>query len=78
MVAFTYDYVLAKLDYLVTQSEQLIDAGNMDAAEEIRLRCKSEMGPVTGRLEKFSGELADLVMQFARIARVPVTLSARS
>lgn len=74
MVAFTYDRVIARIDDLVKQTEDHVDVGAMNDAEEVRLRFKAELREITERLEKFSGELADLVVSFANIARVPVTL----
>jgi len=74
MTAFVYDHVVTKLDDFVTKAEQHVNAAAFDAAEEARLQFKADSREVTERLEKFSGELADLVITFAQIARVPVTL----
>ena len=75
MVAFTYDHVVARLDDFVRRAEQDVERGAMNDAEEARLQFKAESREVTERLEKFSGELSDLVILFAGIARVPVTLA---
>jgi predicted Zn-dependent protease with MMP-like domain len=75
MVAFTYDHVVARLDDFVRQAEKDVERGAMNDAEEARLQFKAESREVTERLEKFSGELPDLVILFAGIARVPVTLA---
>lgn len=75
MVAFIYDYAMARLDDFVNEAEADVNSGAMDAAEGARLRAKIDLGPVTRRLEVFSEELSDLVLQFAQIAREPVTLS---
>lgn len=74
MVAFTYDQVVARIDALSEQAEDFVDTLDMNAAEEVRLRFKAELREITERLEKFSGELADLTVSFAKIAHVPVTL----
>jgi archaellum component FlaC len=75
MVVFTYEHVMDKLDKFVDKAEQNVDSGNMDSAEQDRLKFKAEFKEVTDRLEKFSGELADLVIQFAGMAKIPVTLN---
>jgi hypothetical protein len=74
MVDFIYCYMVPGLDSAVERMEQCVDSGAMDAAEAARLQIKAEMGKVTQLLEKFTGELSDLVILFAGIAHVPVTL----
>lgn len=74
MVGFTYDFVVGKLDEFVSKVEDHINIGALDDAEEARLIFKIEMREVIERLERFSGELADLVVLFAGAARVPITL----
>jgi hypothetical protein len=74
MVAFTYDHVVGKLDNGVDSIEKHVEAGVLNDAEDVRLQIKADMREVTEHLEKFSGELSDLVIRFANIARVPVTL----
>jgi hypothetical protein len=76
LVDFTYDHVIAKLDLFVNMSEQSVDSGMMDDAEKRRLEFKAEIKVITERLEKFSNELTDLVINFAEIARISVTLGA--
>jgi hypothetical protein len=76
LVAFTYDHVVAKINDFVRQAEVHVDAGAMNDAEETRLKFKVELRDVTEGLEKFSGELADLVVLFAGIAHQPVTIGA--
>lgn len=75
MVAFIYDHVVARLDDFVRRAEQDVERNAMNDAEEARLQFKAESREVTERLEKFSGELSDLVILFAGIARVPVSLA---
>ena len=74
MVTFTYDEVITKLDGFIAFSELQVNANNFDNAEEERLKFKASSKEITNVLEKFSGELSDLVIMFAQIARVPVTL----
>jgi F0F1-type ATP synthase membrane subunit b/b' len=76
MVVFTYEHVMGELDKFVDKAEQNVDSGNMDSAEQDRLKFKVKFKKVTDRLEKFSGELADLVIQFAGMAKIPVTLNS--
>jgi hypothetical protein len=42
--------------------------------EEERQKFKVDSKDMTEALERFSGELSDLVIRFAQIARVPVTI----
>ena len=74
MVSFTYDEVIDRLDNFLTKVEQHVDSGVLDNAEEDRLKFKVDSKDITEALEKFSGELSDLVIKFAQIARVPVTI----
>lgn len=75
MVAFVYDHVVARLDAFVRQAEQDVEMGNLNDSEEARLAFKAEFREVTERLENFSGELSDLIILFAGLARMPVTIS---
>jgi hypothetical protein len=74
MVAFVYDEVIAQIDDFVNRAEGHVQVDAMDDAEQARLEFKVRSKEVTERLEKFSFDLSDLVIQFADIARVPVTL----
>lgn len=74
MVSFTYDEVINRLDNFLTKVEQNVDSGALNDAEENRLKFKVDSKYITEALEKFSGELSDLVITFAQIARVPVTI----
>lgn len=75
LVAFTYDHVIKELDRVIEQMEKCVELGDVDGAEAIRLRAKSEMHDLTTHLESFAGALADLVISFANAARAPVTLA---
>jgi hypothetical protein len=75
LVAFIYDRVVTNLNDFVHRAETDVERGAMNDAEEARLQFKAESREVTEQLEKFSGELSDLVILFAGIARVPVTLA---
>lgn len=45
-------------------------------AEERRLKFKVDSKDITEALGKFSGELSDLIIKFAQIAQVPVTIGS--
>ena len=75
MVNFVYDTLILKLDAFVAEAETLIDSGRADEAEASRLAFKAEFRPITEKLERFSGLLSELVIEFAAIAKQPITLS---
>jgi hypothetical protein len=54
-----------------------VNAADLDRAEQIRLEFVSGTEPLAETLERFAGQLSDLVRAFARLANVPVTLSPR-
>lgn len=74
MVVFVYETVMVKLDRIVADLEQSVDAGLLDDAEQTRLHAKAQTRELVQALEKFGGELSELVLQFAKAAKVPVTL----
>lgn len=74
MVAFIYDKVLGKLEHFITSLEQEVDSGNLDEAERQRLEFKSETKEIVQQIEKFSDDLSELVISFANIAKIPITL----
>jgi hypothetical protein len=74
MVQYTYNQVVPALDNAVNEIEKYVEAGQLNQAEELRLRAKTDMRDVTEPLETFSGELSQLVIVFANIAHVPITL----
>jgi hypothetical protein len=74
MVDFLQEHILKKLDGYLGETDTVIDIGNMENAEKLRLELKLDTGEVVQYLEKFSNELSDLVLEFGKIARVPLTL----
>ena len=74
MVAFTYDNVIKKLDDFLATVENHVNVSAFNDAEEERLKFRVESKDITEAIGKFSGELSDLVIKFAQIARVPVTI----
>jgi hypothetical protein len=74
MLDFLDDEVIGKLDQHVDGLEQLVDRGKLDEAEANRLAFKATMAPLSQHLERFSGELSGLVIEFAQIAKAPITL----
>lgn len=76
LVSFTYDEVINRLDDFLARVEQHVDSDALNDAEEERLKFKVDSKDITEALEKFSRELSDLVIKFAKIARVPVTIGS--
>jgi hypothetical protein len=74
MFSFNYDEVINRLDSFLTLVDQHVDSGVLNDAEEYRLKFKVDSKNITEAVEKFSGELSDLVIKFTQIARVPVTI----
>ena len=74
LVSFTYDQVVKALDGAIADMERDVEASALDDAERRRLEAKAEMTDVTERLEAFAGALSELVLEFASVARAPVTL----
>lgn len=74
MVDFLQEHIFRKLDEYLDRIEQVIDFGNMEETEKLRLELKSDTSEVVQYLEKFSSDLSDLVLDFGKIARVPLTL----
>lgn len=73
MVSFTYDEVISGLDRFLDQVEKHVDSGAFNDAEENRLKFKVDSKDITEALEKFSGELSNLVISFANSAKIPIT-----
>jgi hypothetical protein len=74
MVAFIYDTVVAGIDAFVAEAEAHISQSNLNGAEMARLTFKVSSAELSQRLERFGGELADLVLVFSRLSGRPVTL----
>jgi hypothetical protein len=75
MVEFIDEEILSQLDKFEAEADALLQSNDVNGAEAARLRFKAGTREMGRRLEEFSGELSDLVLQFARIAGVPVTLT---
>lgn len=75
MVGFIYDAVIGGIDDRVRDAEDRVDRSDLNAAEEKRLKFKVSSATLTARLERFGGELSDLVLKYARLAGRPVTLT---
>ena len=74
MVDFLKEHIFKKLDGYLDEIETVIDTGNIENGEKLRLELKSDTSEVVQYLEKFSDELSDLVLEFGKIARVPLTI----
>lgn len=75
MVDFAQNAILDSIDSFLTKVENLVDEGNLDEAEKLRLEFKGNSAGVVQFIEVFSDELSELVLAFAKIARVPITLT---
>jgi len=75
MIEFIESEILNRVDAFEAEAETFVRANDMNGAEAARLRFKAVMGDLSRRIEQFSGELSDLVLQFARIGGIPVTLT---
>lgn len=74
MVEFTQEHILKKLDDFLQKIENEVDANNLNEAEKLRLEFKSDTKDVVKYLEDFSDDLSELVLRFASIAKIPITL----
>jgi len=74
MVDFLQEHILDKLDHYLKQMEAAIDSGDIEAAEKLRLELKTDTAEVMGYTEKFGDALSELVLDFSKIAHVPLTL----
>lgn len=74
MVHFLQEHILTKLDSYLGEIETHIDFENIEEAERLRLELKSETGEVVQCLERFGDALSELVLDFSKIARIPLTL----
>ena len=72
--SITYDEVIGRFEEYLNIAEQHVDARAWNDAEEERLKFKVDSKDITEVLNKFTGELFDLVIQFAKIVGVPVAL----
>ncbi|MGE5289432.1 MAG: hypothetical protein ACM3ML_19970 [Micromonosporaceae bacterium] len=75
MVAFIYDTVVADIDKFVRDAELYVDRSDFNSAEARRLAFKVAEAQLSERLERFASGLSDLVLQYARLAERPVTLT---
>ena len=74
MVTFVADEYVGRLDRYVDKIEQAVDAGDLNDAERQRLDFKRDSKEMVQLLERFGGDLSELVMDFASVAKIPVTL----
>ena len=74
MVAFIYDTVVGGIDEFLGVAEPAVDASDLDTAEQARLEFKVRARQLSERLERLGGGLADLVLDYARLAGRSVRL----
>lgn len=75
MVAFIYDAVVGGIEDFLKLAEPAVDAGDFDAAEQARLEFKVHAQQLSERLERLGGGLADLLLDYSRLAGRRVRLS---
>jgi phosphohistidine phosphatase SixA len=75
MLAFVSDAVISQIDEFLENVEELVDSGNLEEAERNRLALKRDTTDIVAALENFGGGLSALVIEFANIAKRPITLS---
>lgn len=69
MVGFVFNEVFGKLSEFANEAEKFVDSKNFDEAEEARLRFKVKSQKIVQRLQLFSSELSELVLDFSEKAR---------
>ncbi len=74
MVQFVEEHLLTSLDDVVAKMETAVENKDMNEAESVRIMCKKRMKDLTSLIQSFNNEFTDLVIEFARIAKTPITL----
>lgn len=74
MVKFVFDGIIKEVDFFIDGVENIVQNNKMDDAEEQRLIFKSDTAKATEKMEEFSNDLSDLVIQYARIAKKAITV----
>jgi hypothetical protein len=75
MVAFIWGTVVTGIDEFVRNAEHCLDRSDLNGAEAQRLAFKVASSHLSERLDRFESGLSDLVLQYARLANRPVTLT---
>jgi len=75
MLAYIDDVILLGIEKFITDVEVELGNDGLSAAQRRRLQFETDTSELSNRLEQFSDELSNLVLQFGRIARAPITLS---
>jgi hypothetical protein len=74
MVLFISEDVIGRLDMFINEVELAVDNGDLNTAEKQRLEFKRRSQEIVQLLEWFSGKLSGLVIDFATIAQIPITI----
>ena len=74
MVDFITNEFINRLDQFITKAEQFIDVDDLNGAERQRLEFKRESAQIVQMIASMNNGLSELVMSFADIARIPITL----
>lgn len=75
MLAYIDDVILLGIEKFISDVEVALSNDGLSAAQRQRLKFETDTSELSDRLEQFSDELSNLVLQFGRIARAPITLS---
>jgi hypothetical protein len=78
MVKFLVEEVLDRLDKFVNIAENAVDSENLGEAERIGMEFKRETADIVELLENTDDKLTELVIKFASLARVPITINSSS
>lgn len=74
MVNFIYDSVVSSIDGFVTDAEQYVDQSDLNGAEARRLEFKVASANLSERLERLAGGLAEVMLEYSRLAQRPIPL----
>jgi hypothetical protein len=75
MVAFIWDTVVGGIDEFIRDAEEDVDRSQFGSAESRRLAFKRASAQLSEQLDRLAGGLSDLVLEYARLAHRPVTLT---
>jgi hypothetical protein len=74
MVELMYNTVIGGIDEFIKDTEPLIDRSRLNSAEARRLRFRVDSADLSERLERLANGLSDLILTYARITGIPVTI----